>query len=84
MQRWPDILWVVRHGESAGNVARDAADAAGHSEIDIDIRDVDVQPSSIRGKRAPWGRWVAGLPRRHLTKIPMSFDLALSTGRPDG
>ena len=27
-QRWPDRLWIVRHGESAGNVARDAAQAA--------------------------------------------------------
>lgn len=24
-QRWPDRLWIVRHGQSAGNVARDAA-----------------------------------------------------------
>ena len=21
-QKWPDRLWLVRHGESAGNVAR--------------------------------------------------------------
>jgi probable phosphoglycerate mutase len=26
-QRWPQALWIVRHGESAGNVARDAAQA---------------------------------------------------------
>ena len=25
--RWPSRLWIVRHGESAGNVARDAAHA---------------------------------------------------------
>ena len=24
-QRWPEKLWIVRHGQSAGNVARDAA-----------------------------------------------------------
>ena len=29
-------LWLVRHGQSQGNVARDAADEAGHHEIDID------------------------------------------------
>ena len=23
-QRWPSRLWLVRHGQSAGNVARDA------------------------------------------------------------
>ena len=60
MQRWPNTLWVVRHGESAGNVARDAADAAGHSEIDIDIRDVDV-PLSLLGEEQSrtLGRWFA-------------------------
>ena len=60
MQRWPDILWVVRHGESAGNVARDAADAAGHSEIDIDIRDVDVPLSGLGEEQSrTLGRWFA-------------------------
>ena len=24
-RRWPEHLWIVRHGQSAGNVARDAA-----------------------------------------------------------
>ena len=27
-QKWPQEIWLVRHGQSAGNVARDAADAA--------------------------------------------------------
>jgi hypothetical protein len=40
-QRWPDRLWVVRHGESAGNVAREAAHAAGLARLDIAQRDVD-------------------------------------------
>ena len=34
-QKWPDTLWIVRHGESAGNVARDAAYAAGRTTIGI-------------------------------------------------
>ena len=46
-QRWPDRLWVVRHGQSAGNVARDTADAAGHARIDISGRDVDVPLSEL-------------------------------------
>jgi broad specificity phosphatase PhoE len=41
-QRWPTTLWIVRHGQSAGNVARDAADAAGLGRIDIADRDIDV------------------------------------------
>jgi broad specificity phosphatase PhoE len=57
-QKWPDVLWIVRHGESAGNVARDAAEAAGLAIIDIPTRDVDV-PLSPLGERqaAALGRW---------------------------
>lgn len=62
-QRWPERLWVVRHGESAGNVARDAAHDAGSSRIDIAERDVDV-PLSARGEEQAraLGRWFAGMP----------------------
>lgn len=57
-QRWPQRLWVVRHGESAGNVARDAAQAAGLPVIDIAHRDADV-PLSPLGERqsTALGRW---------------------------
>ena len=59
----PSVLWVVRHGQSAGNVARDAAEAAGHPCIDITTRDVDT-PLSELGKRQSdaLGRWFATLP----------------------
>ena len=61
-QRWPDTLWIVRHGESAGNVARDAAYAAGLATIDIAERDVDV-PLSAAGElqSVALGRWFARL-----------------------
>ena len=36
-QQWPRTLWIVRHGQSAGNVARDAAEAAGLAVIDIEV-----------------------------------------------
>jgi broad specificity phosphatase PhoE len=62
-QIWPDLLYVVRHGESAGNVARDAAVEAGEPMIQIDIRDVDVPLSDLgRHQAAALGRWVAALP----------------------
>jgi 2,3-bisphosphoglycerate-dependent phosphoglycerate mutase len=61
---WPATLWLVRHGESAGNIAREAAMAAGHLTVDVDIRDVDV-PLSPRGElqAAALGRWFATMPR---------------------
>ncbi|MCZ2402478.1 histidine phosphatase family protein [Paenarthrobacter sp. Z7-10] len=55
-------LILIRHGESEGNVAASAAQAAGAETIDIDLRDADV-PLSATGRRqaqalAPW---LAGL-----------------------
>ncbi len=62
-QKWPNVLWTVRHGESAGNVARDAAEAAGIAVIDIATRDVDVPLSELGEEQsAALGRWFAKLP----------------------
>ena len=62
-QRWPDRLWIVRHGESAGNVARDAAQAARAARIDLAERDVDVPLSPLGFEQAgALGRWFASLP----------------------
>ena len=61
-QRWPERLWIVRHGQSAGNVARDAADAAGLGVIDIQVRDVDVPLSDLGKEQAgALGNWFASL-----------------------
>jgi probable phosphoglycerate mutase len=61
-QRWPERLWIVRHGESAGNVARDAAMAAGLPVIDIAERDVDVPLSSLGMEQASaLGQWFASM-----------------------
>lgn len=62
-QIWPDLLYIVRHGESAGNIARDAALEAGHHTIDIDVRDVDVPLSELGERQAiALGRWLSALP----------------------
>ena len=62
-QRWPDRLWIVRHGESAGNVARDAAHAAGLHRIEIAHRDVDVPLSACGEEQSEaLGRWFAAMP----------------------
>jgi glucosyl-3-phosphoglycerate phosphatase len=56
-------LILVRHGESAGNVAREAAEADGAEAIAIDERDPDV-PLSDQGRQqaTALGRWLADLP----------------------
>jgi broad specificity phosphatase PhoE len=61
--RWPATVWIVRHGESAGNVARDAAHASGLARIALETRDQDV-PLSPRGveQGEALGRWFATLP----------------------
>ena len=72
-QRWPDRLWVVRHGQSAGNVARDAADAAGLLRIDVSHRDVDVPLSELGEQQsAALGRWFAAQPENLRPDVVMS------------
>jgi len=62
-QDWPSTLWIVRHGQSAGNVARDAAEAAGLFVIDIAERDIDVPLSELGHEQAQaLGRWFGSLP----------------------
>jgi len=60
--RWPRSLLLVRHAESVGNVARDAAMARGEQFIDIAERDMDVTLSP-RGEQqaAALGRWLRNL-----------------------
>ena len=62
-QKWPDALWIVRHGQSAGNVARDAAEAARLPVIDIAERDIDTPLSGLGERQAQaLGQWLGQLP----------------------
>jgi broad specificity phosphatase PhoE len=61
--KWPQQIWVVRHGQSAGNVARDAAEAQQQHLIDISTRDVDTPLSELGLRQADaLSRWFASLP----------------------
>jgi len=72
-QHWPDRLWLVRHGQSQGNVARDAAHEAGLDVIDLDLRDVDVPLSDLGHQQAAaTGRWFAALPEDQKPEIILS------------
>jgi broad specificity phosphatase PhoE len=58
--RWPSVLWVVRHGQSAGNIARDRATAEGLARIALTSRDVDVPLSDLGREQArALGHWFA-------------------------
>jgi broad specificity phosphatase PhoE len=60
---WPAQLWIVRHGQSAGNVARDAAEAGGLAMIDLAWRDIDVPLSELGVQQSvALGDWFARLP----------------------
>jgi broad specificity phosphatase PhoE len=62
-KQWPRTLWIVRHGQSAGNVARDAAEAAGLPVIDIVERDIDTPLSELGRRQAvALGHWFGELP----------------------
>jgi ribonuclease H / adenosylcobalamin/alpha-ribazole phosphatase len=78
--RWPSVLWVVRHGQSAGNVARDAAHDAGLERIALDHRDVDV-PLSARGREQSeaLGRYFALRPERPDIILSSPYVRALQT-----
>jgi probable phosphoglycerate mutase len=72
-QHWPKRLWLLRHGQSQGNVARDAAHEAGHSVIDLDLRDVDVPLSDLGHEQAEAaGRWFAALPEAERPEVLLS------------
>jgi probable phosphoglycerate mutase len=72
-QRWPDRLWVVRHGESSGNVAGDAAHASGLAVIDIAERDVDVPLSALGEEQSgALGAWFAALPANDRPNVTLT------------
>ena len=68
--RFPQILWVVRHGQSAGNVARAAAESGGLHVIDIATRDIDVALSDLgRHQSESLGRWFGSMPRQEQPQV---------------
>jgi len=72
-QKWPQTLWIVRHGQSAGNVARDAAETGGLHLVDIAERDVDVPLSTLGERQADaLGHWFAGLAETERPGIVLS------------
>ena len=77
---WPSVLWVVRHGQSAGNVARDLAHAQGLARIALDARDVDVPLSDLgRDQAASLGKWFAQRGEQPEVMLASTYLRALQT-----
>jgi len=69
-QKWPQEIWLVRHGQSAGNVARDTAEAGAGLRIEIAERDVDVPLSELgRRQSQALASWFAALPREQQPSV---------------
>jgi len=81
---WPSRLWIIRHGESAGNVARAAAYAGGAERIELELRDMDV-PLSGNGcdQATSLGNWFARQPAEERPKVLLAspYLRALDTAR---
>jgi broad specificity phosphatase PhoE len=76
-QKWPDAVWLVRHGQSAGNVARDAAEAAALHVIDIEWRDVDTPLSPLGEAQADaLARWFAAMPAEEQPSVVLTSPYA--------
>ena len=59
----PAQLWVIRHGQSVGNVASERAESGELDQIDVAERDMDVELSDLGREQADAvGRWLGRLP----------------------
>src|SRR4051794_20412929 len=59
----PRSLWFVRHGQSEGNVLREAAEAEGREAVELPTRDSDIPLSELgRRQAAAVGTRLAELP----------------------
>jgi broad specificity phosphatase PhoE len=65
---WPERLFIARHGQSAGNVARDAAETGRLPLIELESRDADT-PLSALGERQSQAlaRWFDDMDRHRPT-----------------
>ena len=80
--RGPQRLWIVRHGQSASNVARDAAEAVRDHRISATGRDMDVALSELGQRQAEaLGRWLAAEAQPPTLAIASPYLRASETAR---
>ncbi len=78
----PRSITLIRHAQSAGNVANDAAIAAGLPELDLAQRDMDVPLSELGEEQAGHlAAWVRGLARAPAVVLCSPYVRAVQTAR---
>ncbi len=84
MAQVPARLYIVRHGQSAGNVAREKARAARETRIDVALRDMDVplSPAGQAQSRA-LAAWFKTLPEDQRPDVVLTspYARAIETAR---
>ena len=77
----PSALWVVRHGESQGNLADAQAQQSGAGRLELDVRDPDVPLSEAGEEQADaLGRWLGGLDPAQRPTTVLSSPFARAAG----
>jgi 2,3-bisphosphoglycerate-dependent phosphoglycerate mutase len=81
MSSEPDQLWLLRHGQSLGNVARDSA-GPDVEVLAIAERDMDVplSPLGVEQARA-FGRWLRAQPERPEVVVSSPYVRAVQTAQ---
>jgi broad specificity phosphatase PhoE len=77
-------LWLLRHGQSLGNVANDAARERELERLDLADRDMDVPLSELGMEQAnAFGAWLAGVPSDQRPDVVVSspYARAVETAR---
>jgi probable phosphoglycerate mutase len=77
----PTALWLVRHGESMGNLADAQAHEQGSGRLELDVRDPDVPLSPTGEAQADaLGAWLAALPADQRPTTVLSSPFARAAG----
>ena len=72
-QRWPNFIWFVRHGESAGNIARHEAELTRRLKVKAPQRDIDVPLSPLGQRQArAVGQWFGNLTKEEQPTVVLS------------
>jgi broad specificity phosphatase PhoE len=80
----PQVVWLVRHGESMGNVADAQAHQSKAGRLNLDVRDPDVPLSDTgRAQAEALGKWLAEQPEgeRPTAVLSSPFNRALTTAQ---